>query len=206
MVRLSKPQSLLFVADAFLITEVSEWYLAFWVSPILRKAFPSLPLLTFLPVSAMSMVLGAGFLCLTVRYSCLRLKLDGAAFLSVIAGIGLSWGFFIVTRPIFSSGQAYLSNLPSDGISLYLSVSIILSPVLEEWLVRGGYFEILRRSWGDKSALKITTFLFILPHLIWHPDDRQLVNILSLTVSSLIYTYVYKCWGYTASDYRPHVS
>ncbi len=176
MVRLSKPQSLLFVADAFLITEVSEGYLAFWVSPILRKAFPSLPLLTFLPVSAMSMVLG------------------------------LSWGFFIVTRSIFSSGQVYLSNLPSDGISLYLSVSIILSPVLEEWLVRGGYFEILRRSWGDKSALKITTFLFILPHLIWHPDDRQLVNILSLTVSSLIYTYVYKCWGYTASDYRPHVS
>jgi membrane protease YdiL (CAAX protease family) len=99
-------------------------------------------------------------------------------------------------KPLFAGrGQLNLAEWDFDSAYLYLLVMILLGPIVEEVLVRGGYFEVLRRSWGDKSALKISTILFVIPHLIWSPTHRHLFSVVSLTLSSLLYTFLYIVGG-----------
>lgn len=180
------------MAVAFLVTEVFTGLLMYNVSRMIWSIYPDLPVSASRLLGNMAMLLGSAFLCLIANHTSVPLKFDRPAFLTLVVGLVASYALISLTKPLFGSGQLNFA----EWDLLYLFVCIGFGPVVEEILVRGCYFEVLRRSWGDRSALKISTALFVLPHVIWggfqylHP-----FSILSLTLSSLLYTCLYIVGG-----------
>jgi membrane protease YdiL (CAAX protease family) len=196
MNQLSKAQSVFFVADAFLVTEVCTWWLMYHVPQTLLFIFPDLPASLPVLTGSMAMPLGSALLFLVANHTSLRFKFDLAVLLTLIVGLVANWMLIFLQRPLFAgSGRLNLAEWDFDSAYLYLLVMVIVGPVVEEVLVRGGYFELLRRSWGDISALKISTVLFVIPHLIWSPGHRNIFSIVSLTLSSLLFTSLYIVGG-----------
>jgi len=196
MLQLTKAQSLFFVTDAFLITEALTWFLSVYVMPMLWKVYPGLPVYTPTYLGAASMFFGSWFLYSMAKHT-VRIKFDRTAFITVAVGLVTTCVQVYVSHPLFSgSGRPNFAGWPVVSVFMSLFLSIVLSPILEEVLVRGCYFEVLRRSWGDRSALKISTVLFVVPHLIWggalylHP-----LSLLLLTLASVLYTYLYIVGG-----------
>jgi membrane protease YdiL (CAAX protease family) len=196
MDQLSKAQSLLLVADAFLVTQVFTWWLIYHAPQTLWFMFPDLPASLPVLTGSMAMLLGSACLSLLANQTLVTFKFDLPAVLALGIGLIANWMLITFQRPLFAgSGQLNFAEWDLDSAYLYLFVMIGFGPVVEEILVRGGYFEVLRRSWGDKPALKISTMLFVIPHLIWSPTHRHLFSVVSLTLSSLLYTFLYIIGG-----------
>ena len=196
MIQLSKAQSVFLVADAFLITQVFIWLLGVGTPPILWLLFPQLPLFLVFFMSSTAMLLGVVFLCLLTNHTSLPFKFDRGAFLTLGGGIVAHYMLISLLKPFFRDGQPFDPLTWGLAGYLYLFSYIVCSPLAEEILVRGSYFEVLRRSWGDGPALNISTALFVIPHLIWRPTDYLYPPMfLELTLASVLFTYLYIVGG-----------
>jgi len=189
----SKGQTLFLVGYAFLVTEVFTWVMLYHVAPSVRLDYPDLPASTLVLLGNIPMLFGSACVFLIAKQTLQPFKFDRAVFLTLVVGLGANYAVICLMKPLFAGGRHFnFDQWELYSAYLYLFVMIGFGPVVEELLMRGCFFEVLRQSWGDWRALRMSTLLFVIPHLIWSgPVFLNPVAIFSLIVASVLFTYLY---------------
>ena len=197
----SKGQTLFLVGYAFIITEVFAWVLIYHVAPALILDFPLLPATTVGLLFFVALFFGSACVFVIARQTLPSFKFDRAVLLTLIVGLGVNCALYYLLRPFVTPRNFDFNRWELNANYLmYLFVLIGLGPVAEEILNRGCFFEVLRKSWGDWAALRMSTVLFVIPHLIWSPSMfLNPVSILFLILASVLYTYLYMEGGLVPS-------
>ena len=116
-----------------------------------------------------------------------------------LAGIVLIWIVIFIEVLIFFESKAYdpfirsLLSLPSPFFYVGAVLLTVISPFLEEILVRGYFFEILRRKWN----IAISFFIVILFSSIMHYSVG--IGLIHVILMDAIFTFLYLNGGLVSS-------
>jgi membrane protease YdiL (CAAX protease family) len=116
-----------------------------------------------------------------------------------IGGIVLVWLGMFVALVFFDRENIYAKSilaLPAPYQYHAVFSLVIWSPLLEEILARGYFFELLHKEGNPFFALVLSTALFVVPHGIWGEWGAGLVLI---TFSSIVCTFAYTQGGIWAA-------
>jgi len=197
-----KVSQLIVVLEGFLVWEVSYWFGGNYVAPTILQSFPSLPLITIATIS--STILG---LIVGIAYMAIRLKfvppieVTSTTIVAALVGILVTWFIASLSNAVVFGGGVLLFEEVgkiSQPFYFYFTAFLVigLGPLLEETVVRGYFFEILKGSWGDATGLLISSFLFVTAHAISGVFGAGLFFI---GLDSIIFTFVYIKGGLIAS-------
>lgn len=197
---LSKGKSVITVLEGFGILLVAHAIGGYCFSQRLASVFNKMPLVTveMLSSSAVSPIVAIIYLAWRCKFVP-KFSISRETFLCFIAGIVLVWIVAFVSllyfdRRIPFAQEIIKTNYPYYYLNLFLVV--LWGPLLEETLVRGYFFEILKGSWSNTTALLLSSILFVIFHGIWGTFD---ISLLLILLYSIIFTLIYIEGGLIAS-------
>ena len=204
---LSKYKCLAIVGEGFLIWQIVHFLSGILVAPIISQINPHLPPRTAatLTTSDIAPIVAMFYVSLRLDGWFPKLNFGINSIRAAGAGIFLAWlgTFFALVFFDKDNKEAQeILALPKPYIYHGVFSVTIWSPLLEEFLTRGYFFELLQGKWKTTFALIVSTLLFVAPHGIWGDWNAALIW---LTCNSVIYTFVYIDGGVWAATLA-HIS
>jgi membrane protease YdiL (CAAX protease family) len=187
-----KIKSVIIVLEGFGVLIAFHAIGGYYCAPKVVEVFPEIPLITvsMLFSSAMSPVIAIIYLALRTKFIP-KFTIKKEIFTYILAGIVMAWIVVFISVLLSGKESSFAQEIlktPRPYYYLNLFLFILWGPLLEETLVRGYFFEILRQKLNDIIALVFSSILFVIPHGIWGIFS---INLFFIFMYSVIFTLMY---------------
>jgi membrane protease YdiL (CAAX protease family) len=166
-----KTKSIRIIFEGICINVIAHAVGGFYLAPVIAKVFNDVPSLTISLLSSAAFSPFAAIIYIAIRLRIIpSFKANKNTFVYIIAGIAVA----LLLRHLITSisGSKYkfvleVLQTPYPYIYINLFILLIWTPVVEEILFRGYFFEILENKWGLLIALISSSIIFALIHGLW---------------------------------------
>jgi membrane protease YdiL (CAAX protease family) len=190
---LSKFENVNIVLEGFLILLAAHFLGSEFITRAVLTFYPNTPLLTAAIIGSSNISALVAVIYMALRSWEFPAAIVGPHLITgAVGGVVLSWLVTFLLLVFYEGIVPYIKDVLSlpAPYKYHGIVSIVLwSPLIEELMARGFFFELLKRRWGLLYATLGSTFLFVLAHAIWGGFGFSLF-ILSLYSFAFTFAYV----------------